>query len=73
MSATSFCFHRQAVRPTNVMGATKRFSELVLQAMAGRGSSTVFSMVRFGNVLAPPDRVVPLFREQIRRGGGRLR
>jgi FlaA1/EpsC-like NDP-sugar epimerase len=58
----------KAVRPTNIMGASKRLAELVIQDLAKRTTGTKFSMVRFGNVLGSSGSVIPLFKEQISNG-----
>ena len=58
----------KAVRPTNIMGTSKRLAELILQALAKRQSKTLFTMVRFGNVLGSSGSIVPLFKEQIKKG-----
>ena len=59
----------KAVRPTNIMGATKRFAEIVIQSINSEASNTKFSMVRFGNVINSSGSVIPLFIDQISRGG----
>ena len=59
----------KAVRPTNVMGATKRFAEIIIQSINAEAPKTKFSMVRFGNVINSSGSVIPLFVDQIARGG----
>ena len=59
----------KAVRPTNVMGVSKRLAELILQSFAESNGQSIFTMVRFGNVLASSGSVIPKFRQQIKEGG----
>ncbi|MEM8774512.1 MAG: nucleoside-diphosphate sugar epimerase/dehydratase [Pseudomonadota bacterium] len=59
----------KAVRPTSMMGASKRVAEMTIQDLATRSKTTRFSMVRFGNVMGSSGSVIPLFQEQIARGG----
>jgi FlaA1/EpsC-like NDP-sugar epimerase len=59
----------KAVRPANTMGATKRFAEMILQALSAEQNGTRFTMVRFGNVLDSSGSVIPLFKQQIKEGG----
>ncbi|MDY0100470.1 MAG: nucleoside-diphosphate sugar epimerase/dehydratase [Bacilli bacterium] len=59
----------KAVRPTNVMGATKRFAEIILNHFAKISKKTIFSSVRFGNVLGSSGSVIPLFEKQLQEGG----
>ena len=59
----------KAVRPTNIMGASKRIAELIVQAFASKTNKTTFSMVRFGNVIGSSGSAIPKFTEQIKNGG----